>query len=76
MSRTNTNDVEAELIRQLAVSPCGISDAPTLISLVDVAEDLVMDALHRLVGIGDVEPVGVAYRITDAGWRRVNGGRS
>lgn len=76
MSRTNTKDVEVELLSHLCVSSCGTADMPTLIFLTDQAEDLVQDALERLVGYGEAERVGVAFRITDKGRERLNGGRS
>jgi hypothetical protein len=66
-------NIEDELLTYLCVHACGTADAPTLVFVSGFEDALVEDALAALLCVGEVERVGVAFRITDAGRARLNG---
>jgi len=70
------DELQRELLACLAISACGTADAPTLISLTEVPGAYVDDALDLLLASECVERAGMAFRITDAGRSRLNGGRT
>lgn len=75
-----TDLLEVEVLSHLAVSACGTADVPTLEFLINPKNETerstaLAQTLWSLHEAGEVERVGVAFRITDSGRSRLNGGR-